>query len=162
MKQVIDLGPCILLSSALIEPVIENTIMNSSENIFDPSERTLRQFSAMWILFFALFATRQGLHGHYAIMALLIVLSAVGPFGVLRPRIMRPIFVGWMRLVYPIGWTVSRITLGIVFYGVFTPVSAIFRLGDRDALGLKQDESQASCWRSKPQSTGKTQYQRQF
>ncbi len=86
----------------------------------------------------------------------------VGPLGLMRPRIIRPVFIGWMALAYPIGWSVSRIVLGVVFYGLFTPVAWIFRIIGRDELGLKPQPLAATYWRSKPRPTDKAKYLRQF
>ena len=35
----------------------------------------------------------------------------IGPLGLIRPDWMRFIYVGWMVLAFPIGWTVSQILL---------------------------------------------------
>jgi hypothetical protein len=137
--------------------------MNSHETMFNPNDRTLRQFSGMWIVFLGAVAARQAWHQHYLRAAVLAVLAfVVGPMGLIRPTAIRFIFVGWMRLVYPIGWTVSRSTLGILFYGLFTPIALVFRVIGRDALGLKQQSHADTYWRSKPQPVDKAQYMRQF
>ena len=42
-----------------------------------------------------------------------------------------------MVLAFPIGWTVSLVLLGLVYYGLFTPIGLVFRLVGRDALQLR-------------------------
>lgn len=139
--------------------------MNAADsNLFNPTERTLRQFAAIWIVFFAAIAARQEFHHHRHVAAIILAVLAVtvGPLGVVWPRAIKPVFVGWMVLAYPIGWTVSRIVLSIIFYGLFTPVACVFRIMGRDALGLRMQPAATSYWRAKPSTTDKSRYLRQF
>jgi hypothetical protein len=46
----------------------------------------------------------------------------------------RPLYYGWMRLVYPIGWVISHVALAIVYYGIMTPLGLVMRLFGRDKL----------------------------
>src|SRR6185295_8198865 len=80
---------------------------------------------------------------------LFICLAVVGAVvGMIAPRALRPVFVGWMIAVFPIGWLVSHALLAVVFYGVFTPLSLAFRALGRDAL-RRQRSNDASYWLSK-------------
>ena len=131
---------------------------------FNPTERMLRQFAALWVVFFAGLASWQELyhHRHTLAIALAILSVTVGPLGLRWPRTIRPVFVGWMALAYPIGWTVSRILLGTAFYGLFTPLGWIFRLAGRDELGLKGQPHAITYWHDKPTALDKAKYLRQF
>ena len=101
-------------------------------------------------------------HRHTAAIILAVLSVTVGPIGLLFPRAIRPVFVGWMALAYPVGWTMSRIVLGTIFYGLFTPLAWIFRIAGRDELGLKQQPRAATYWRPKPRLAEKAYYFRQF
>jgi|SRR5579863_3041415 len=139
--------------------------MNAADRkLFNPTERMLRQFAALWVVFFLAIAARQELHHHRHVAAIILAVLAVtiGPLGMAWPRAIKPIFVGWMALAYPIGWTVSRIVLSIIFYGLFTPVAWVFRIMGRDALGLKSQPAATTYWRAKPAATDQAQYLRQF
>jgi len=131
---------------------------------FAPTDRMLRQFSGLWVIFFGAMATRQEFHyeRHTAAMALAVVALTAGPIGMIWPRAIRPIFIGWMALAYPIGWTVSKIVLGAIFYGLFTPVAFIFRLNGRDALRLKPSPNAVTYWCAKEGASDQVQYLRQF
>ena len=133
------------------------------ENPFDPSPRTLRQFAILWLIFFGGMAAWQGLYHGRQRLAIAIALAAVviGPLGFWKPGLIRPIFVGWMRVARPIGIAVSSVLLTILFYGLFTPVALVFRLIGRDELALKRPTGGASYWSPKPQAS-KTQYFQQF
>ena len=56
----------------------------------------------------------------------------VGPAGLLFPRAVRPIFVTWLTLAFPIGWVISRLVLMLLYWGVMTPVAADQLRADRD------------------------------
>ena len=133
-------------------------------NPFNPTDRMLRQFAGLWIIFFLAIAARMYSHGRSPAIVITIAVLAVtiGPLGLVWPRIIRPVFVGWMALAYPIGWVVSRMVLGTIFFGIFTPVAWVFRLTGRDVLGLKAHRSAQTYWQPKPNAPDKSQYLRQF
>jgi hypothetical protein len=132
-------------------------------NPFAPTARLLRQFAGIWIVFFGTIAAWQGLYHHRTGLATALAVLAVtiGPIGLAWPRAIKPIFIGWMTLAYPIGWTVSRLVLGTLFYGMFTPLALFFRLTRRDELGLKRAPDAGTYWLSKPRMTDKARYLRQ-
>lgn len=52
----------------------------------------------------------------------------------------------WIKLGILLGRIVSPIALGILFYGVLTPVGAVMRLMGKDPLRLKRDPGANSYW----------------
>jgi hypothetical protein len=62
------------------------------------------------------------------------------------PPLRRPIFLGWTYLTFPIGFVLSHVILGIVYYGVFTPAGLILRLVGHDPMQRKMDRSAKSYW----------------
>jgi Saxitoxin biosynthesis operon protein SxtJ len=52
----------------------------------------------------------------------------------------------WTKLGVLIGKVVSPIALGILFYGVLTPLGAMIRLTGKDSLRLKFDPDSDSYW----------------
>ena len=62
----------------------------------------------------------------------------VGVAGLVAPASVRPIYSGWMIVAFPIGWTISKLMLGTVFFIVFTAVGMVFRLTGRDALRMRR------------------------
>jgi len=52
----------------------------------------------------------------------------------------------WLKLGIFLGKVVSPIALGILFYGVFTPLGAVMRLSGKDSLRLKFDPDADSYW----------------
>ena len=90
----------------------------------DPPRSTLRWFAAIWLVWFTALGCAAWLRGNEtAALALTAVALLVGPLGLVRPAAVRPVFVGALVLTFPVGWVVSRVLLGAVFYCVFTPRS---------------------------------------
>jgi Saxitoxin biosynthesis operon protein SxtJ len=127
------------------------------------SQRTLRQFGGLWLLFFGALASWQWfVRGHQGPAVVLGGVGAViGALGLLRPEVIRPLFAGLTLLTFPIGWVVSRLLLAVLFYGVFTPVGAFFRLIGRDALSVRPRGDQKTYWVHKPTASDVRSYLRQ-
>jgi hypothetical protein len=138
--------------------------MQWSDIQFDPPRKTLRQFAGLWIAFFGGFALWQGLvRGHQALAAVLGALAlTVGPIGLARPGWLRPIYVGWMVLAFPIGWTVSQAILAVMYYGLFTPIGLLFRLIGRDPLHRARRPELETYWSPKPTPASPRRYFQQF
>lgn len=112
-----------------------------------PSRRELRQFALIWIGFFGLIGVyclwrQDSLRAATAFW----VVAAAGIVGYLRPGIFRPVYVLWMALAFPIGWTISHLVLLILFYLVLTPIGLLMRLFGYDPMERKLDRSAKSYW----------------
>jgi hypothetical protein len=128
-----------------------------------PPRKLLKQFAILWLAFFvviAIWRAARGDAGSWTI-ALATVGLVGGAIGLARPDWMRWIYTGWMIAVFPIGWTVSRLTLIALFYVVFMPVALLFRLMGRDALHLRRRDVR-SYWAPKPGAANSREYLRQF
>lgn len=124
----------------------------------------LREFAGLWLVVFGALAAWQGIRHQNATTALLLAALAilVGLPGLVYPRLLRPIFIAWMILVFPIGWFVSQVLLGLVFFGLFLPIALIMRVAGRDALSLRRRPDADSYWQPKPAPADVRQYFRQF
>jgi Saxitoxin biosynthesis operon protein SxtJ len=131
---------------------------------FDPPRRTLRQFAGLWLVFFGGLALWHAVARGRIWLGLLLAVVAltIGPAGLIRPDWVRLIYVGWMILAFPIGWTVSQIILLIVFFGLFTPIGLLFRLFGRDPLGRIRRPELETYWATKPAPTDLRRYFKQF
>jgi hypothetical protein len=137
--------------------------MRWSEVTARPPERMLRQFAGLFLVFFLALAAWRLWDGNADVWtaALAAVGVTVGLIGLARPTAVRWIYTGWMVAAFPVGWTVSRVALGIVFYGLLTPMAAIFRVKGRDVLFRKRPPG-PSFWRAKPRPDNAASYFRQF
>jgi hypothetical protein len=124
----------------------------------------LRQFAWLWLVFFTGAAAWQYAVRHRPLLAGIVFLLAftIGPLGLVRPMAVRAVFVGWMFLVFPIGWVVSQLVVALVFYALFTPLAALFRLTGRDLLGRRQRPGATTYWTDYPQVSEVRRYLRQY
>ena len=87
--------------------------MQWSDLQFHPPSKTLGQFACLWLVCFGGLAAWEGIvREHTNLAATLAVLAlTVGLVGIIWPQTMRPIYVAWMVLAFPIGWTISQVIL---------------------------------------------------
>jgi len=129
----------------------------------NPSPRTLRQFSLAAAVFAALvgyfvFASA----GSWMTAAVIWAAGAVvAALGLARPSCIRPIYLCISHITAPIGIIVSLIVLGIVYYGVVTPVGVLMRLSGRDPLQRRRDPEAETYWQQR-RETPPERYFRQF
>lgn len=136
--------------------------MQWSDVIKPPSKKMLRDFAGLWLVFFLALAGWRWYRGHHDAWAVGLATMAVvvGGIGLAVPAFMRPIFTGWMIAAFPIGWTISRVALGIIFFLVVTPVAWVFRATGRDLLRLRRPAG-ATYWQPKPRPAKAADYLRQ-
>ena len=85
----------------------------------------------------------------------------IGLLGLIKPMAVRGVYTGWMIVAFPIGWTVSKLMLGTMFYAIFTPLAALFRAVKRDPLRLGKPAT-PSYWVPKPGTEDVKEYFRQY
>ena len=131
----------------------------------DLSLRELRFFAglvlpAFWGLVAWMLHTRAG--WSRAALAIAAIAALVAVVGLARPLWMRPIYLGMVYAVFPIGWLVSHILLMVVYYLVLTPIGALLRLTGYDAMKRSFDDASSTYWIDKEEKTGVEDYFRQF
>ena len=67
----------------------------------------------------------------------------------------------WMRFGLLLGIIVSPIILGIIFFGLFTPIAMLMRLNGRDELKLKLNKK-TSHWISRHEPIKSDSFKHQF
>ncbi len=95
-------------------------------------------------------------------LVMLIVTGVGGLLGLVAPQLIRPVYVVWMALAFPIGWTVSHLLMLAVFYLVITPIGLMMRLCGRDPMQRRWDRSAKSYWLARPRHDDPPRYFRQF
>jgi len=84
-------------------------------------------------------------------------------FAFIRPELLKPLYVAWMKFAFVLGWINTRIILIIVFYLVITPVGLLLKLFGKDILDIKIDKTKESYWTVKEKKQFSSQdYERQF
>ena len=138
--------------------------MKWSDLPLNPSTRTLRQFAGIWLAFFAALAGWSFFFRHHppAALAFGALSLTIGPLGLWRPNLVRPIYVGWLVAAFPIGWTASHVSLAVVYYLMVTPLGLISRLLGRDRLSLRRKAGDQTTWFPLAESQDVRRYFRQF
>ena len=136
--------------------------MQWTDAITPPARKTLRQFAALWLLFFGGLAAWRAWHGVMDTRTGVLGLAAAvaGGLGLAYPLAIRWIYTAWMVVAFPIGWTVSRLMVTALFFLLFTPVALVFRLMGRDALRVRRPAG-PSYWTAKHQPGNVREYFRQ-
>ncbi len=78
------------------------------------------------------------------------------------PPIRRPMYVGWMYAVYPIGYVVSHVLLGVLYFGLLTPAGLLLRLFGYDPMQRRFDRAAKTYWIEREPKGKPSDYFRQF
>ncbi len=114
--------------------------MTSSSPPKDVPLKQLRQFGWLMggvfalITFWPLVVRGEGIRMWAGILA-----GLFWGLGTVFPNGLKPIYRGWMIFGEKIGWVNSRILLGLVFYGLVTPISLVIRVLGKRPLQLSFD-----------------------
>ena len=138
-----------------------------------PDDRRLRQFGFIALAAFGalaamawferlVFAFGLGEARPFAAAALagLGLLSAL--LSLLRPGANRPLYVGLTLMALPIGYLLSYLLMGALFYLLITPLGLLFRIIGRDPLHRRFEPEAGSYWISAAPRPPRERYFRQF
>ena len=92
----------------------------------------------------------------FAIASLIFLVVTVA-----KTDILLPLNKLWMRFGLLLGMIVSPIVLGVIFFGLFTPIAFFMRLSGRDELRLKLSKK-ASHWISRSEPLKSESFKQQF
>ena len=140
---------------------------------FNPDERTLRHFGWIalagfgfiaviawyeWLIFaFGLGSGRPWVAGIIAGLALL-----TGLLSVVYPKGNRLVYVALAVITYPIGFVLSYVIMGFLFFGIIAPTSLGLRIVGHDPMLRKFDPDAASYWVPCRPGRDKSAYFKQF
>ena len=139
--------------------------MQWSDVVKPPTAKMLRQFAMLSLLIFGGMAAWQTWNGHTGTGTIVLgsLAAILGGVGLAAPAAIKPVYMAWMVVAFPIGWTVSKVVLAIMLYLVFTPIAFVFRLMGRDALDLRlRRPAGESYWKAKASARSGDEYLRQF
>ena len=83
------------------------------------------------------------------------------PLGLAAPTLLAPIFKIWMKIGHVMGWINTRIILGVLYFGLITPMGVVMRMFGWDSMSraLRQD---AESYRVVRQPRPRNHMTRQF
>ena len=83
--------------------------------------------------------------------------------GLGKPIILKPFYSIWMYFAVVLGWFMTRLILGLLFYIVVSPISLISRLFGKEFLDLKTSSLNRSYWNYKDNdSISHQDYEKQY
>lgn len=131
---------------------------------FDAPRKTVRQFAGLWLVALGALACYWGWWREHTTVGwvLLVLAVTVGPLGLVAPHLIRPVWMASLVVTFPIGWLLSRVLLGVLYYGLFTPFALVFRLIGRDPLARHNRPASETYWVPKPAIVDLRRYYRQF
>jgi hypothetical protein len=122
----------------------------------------LRQFAGLLLVFLAIVALAIGAESARDWAIPLGLGALLGVAGLIWPPAIRWLFVGWMIVAFPVGWTISQLLLAILLYLLFTPMAVLMRLKGRDRLHLRRRSEGSTYWTPKETASKPQRYFRQF
>ena len=78
------------------------------------------------------------------------------------PPLRLPMFKGWMYAAYPIGWVVSHVLLGLIYFGLLTPIGFLMRVFGYDPMERRFDRTAATYWIERERQIDAERYFKQF
>ena len=121
-----------------------------------------KSFGLVFFVVFLLIAIYQ-YKANASINFVLITISLSFLFlGIINSKILTPLNKLWMKFGLLLGKIVNPIVLGLIFFGLFTPISFFMKLIRRDELNLKINKKNSN-WRINNEDTNYTEsFKRQF
>lgn len=85
-------------------------------------------------------------------------------FGLLLPALLKPVYKTWMTLAVIMGWVMTRVILGVLFYLLVTPIGLTARLLGKDMMDIRFDHAASrTYWIKKAKGPRDPKdYERQF
>jgi predicted membrane metal-binding protein len=118
------------------------------DDVKAPSERS---FGITFVIVFALLAAFSFWHrGVTTTLYLTVSVSALFALAtLLSPRILRPLNLIWLKFGLLLHKIVNPVIMGLLFFGVFTPMGSVMRLFGVDFLQIRKKPSTKSYWNVK-------------
>lgn len=127
-----------------------------------PSVKDLRQFGLILWIGFGLIAGAVWWKGHPETARWLWGVSgSIGLLAILVPRAAQPFYYLWMGFGFVMGSIMSRLVLGLIFFGLITPMAMFFRVRRRDVLWRRKPADIGSFWQDH-EDIPKSNYSRLF
>lgn len=82
--------------------------------------------------------------------------------GMFFPMALKPLQKIWMGAAVIIGFFMSRVILGVLFYTVITPMGLIIRTLGKDILDERIEKNRASYWIPRSGEKSKESYENQY
>jgi len=138
-----------------------------------PDAKTLRSFGLIAVFGFGfvatlahfewlIFAFGLGAAKPYVVNTFIGLAAYSGLMGLVFPRANQPVYVGLAIISYPIGFVLSYLILGTLYFLIITPTGLVMRAIGHDPLEREWDEEAESYWHDSRPPRPSEHYFRQF
>ena len=130
----------------------------------DPSRRELSWFGLLVAAFFGIVGAIVFWQFDAPVTARAIWIAGVGItlLYYVLPPLRRPLYLGWIYAALPIGWVISHVLMGLIFYVVFLLVGLGMRLCRYDPMRRRFDPGASTYWVEHRPGGNPDRYFRQF
>jgi len=125
-----------------------------------PTPRELRNFALTVGVAFLVLAAVLYWRGRLAAVLPGALGAALLAVGIVAPRRLGPAHRAWMALALAISRVTTPLFMGIVYFGVLTPLGVVMRLAGRRLLGRTRDAT--TFWVDRPVGSRRSDLRRQF
>jgi hypothetical protein len=140
---------------------------------FNPDTKTLRQFGVIAFVGFGVLAELAyyerlifsfGLgEARIPVVTTFVALGSIAAlFSLVAPRANRVLYVGLTLLAFPIGFVLSYVIMGTLFFLIIGPIALLFRLFGRDSMHRRYDRKASSYWQEAHSVRDKESYFHQY
>jgi hypothetical protein len=140
---------------------------------FNPDTKTLRQFGVIAFVGFgalAALAYYEKLVFSFGLgdarVPVATTLAALGTialvFSLVAPKVNRVLYVGLTLLAFPIGFVLSYVIMGALYFLVIGPIAVAFRLFGRDPMHRAYDPKAPTYWSTARPPRDKESYLHQY
>ncbi|MBX3237309.1 MAG: hypothetical protein KF814_14270 [Nitrospiraceae bacterium] len=136
--------------------------MGTADVDIAPNSKELRKFGLLVGGVFALIGSWPAIrYGESIRLWALVPAALLVPLGLLAPSLLAPVFKVWMKVGHVLGAINTRIILGILYFGLITPMGMVMRLFGWDSMrrALTRD---AETYRVVREARPRTHMTRQF
>ena len=140
---------------------------------FNPDAKTLRQFGVIAFVGFGILAALayyEKLIFSFGIgdarMIVVWAFAALGSlallFSLVAPKANRILYVGLTLLAFPIGFVLSYVIMGTLYFLIIGPIAVLFRLFGKDPMRRGYDPSAPTYWQAAKPPRDKESYFHQY
>ncbi|QDT93237.1 SxtJ family membrane protein [Gimesia algae] len=138
--------------------------MALAEINWKPSSRELRIFSValgslLALIAFVSFRASASVPLAVTLSGIAVLIALVG---LMAPEKIKPVYLVWMILLFPVRWAVSCLLIALVYYLIITPIGLTLRLLGHDLVGRHFDSQTTSYWKTERRARQEQDYFRQF
>lgn len=133
--------------------------MNSIK--IDVSKSNLKSFGLILSAILTVFGSYKYFNGFTQYIYFIILGLVIGAISFIYPKLLKPVYVPWIKAALFIGNIVSKIILTILYILVVSPIGIIFKLTGKQFLSIK-DPGTVTYWIKREGRDDKKSLERQF